>query len=667
MDTDDPSHISRSLYGIMTQLFGNKKEIYIRRTATNLRDKVLGLQDSLYTASYSGSEADGFRCQPSSNDWIFVPTNYRVIPSDSYLALYESNTPVLLMENEMTKPGYTLIRLPDHTTGFQININGNPFVPLLNGQYLSSKKWKKILNASHNHETTMQGPCAQWEIGGCKFNYTWCLKGDIFPINAQPSFQRLRQSSWPTPEVINSIGNDGVLFVPSGAKQSFFEETEWMVSYSLAEKKLIHSMNHTQFLCFALLKMFLKEAIDADKEVKGLLSSYFMKTALFWEITTCPDYWNPSTLLSCFWKCFSRLLQWVSNSHCPNFFIPEDNMFEEKLDGKCRGMLFQHLRTLHREGYKCLLRCPSFAQYHMPEILNGHSISAERVKCTICVAQAIITEQLNSSPRHPYCFGVNKKVVTVILNNFMQNATGSLEGFIARNWMYQSLSNLCVSQSRKSLTLWSCNKTFYKTHMQRMKVFLSCRTDSACNYLYQAMECYNIGKYNQTLTLTQRAKKAIFSQCIVSSKNLSHDKLKTAGVEVLPIETFMMSSFVDSLHYNKNIPELYVEDAFCIIGGQVSPAICALLLQFLCYSKLRYTQQCDEALYEMFLVIQHGNKDHIDKRFLDTAWQILGICQQMSGYTRAAFHSYRMALHTRFLLPQETVFIRLGTLLAKCF
>ena len=672
MDKDDPSHISRSLYGIMTQIVGNKKEVSVRRTATNLRDKVLRLENevtnSSYIARFSGSKADGFRCQPSSDEWIFVLTNYRVIPSDSYIALYETDIQLLLMESEMTKPGYTLIRLPDHNSGFRIN-NVNPFVSLLNGQYLSSKKWRQILNTciSHSHEISFQGPCTKWEIGGCEFNNTWCLKGDIFPINAQLSFQRLRQSSWPTPEVIHSIENDGVLFVPVGSKQTIFWETEWMISYSQAEMKLIHSMNHTQFLCYALLKMFFKEAIDANKDVKGLLSCYFTRTALFWEIATCPDYWNPSTLLSCFWKCFSRLLQWMSNSHCPHFFVPEDNMFEDKLDGKCRDMLLQHLRTLHREGYKCLLRCPSFAAYQMPEVLNGLSISAQRIKCTICVAKAIIIEQANSSPINPHCLPVNKKVVIVLLNYFMHNATGSLEGFIARNWMYQSLSRLCVSQSRKSLNLGSCNKMFYKTHMQRMEVYRSCRTDSACNHLYQAMECYNLGKYSQTLKLTQRAKKAIFSQCTISSNNLSHDKFKMAGVEYLPMETVMMSSFVDSLRHDNNIAELYIEDKFSFVRGQVSPAICALLLQYLCYSKLRYSQQRDEALYDMFLIIQHGNKDHIDKRFLDTAWQILGICQQMSGYTRAAFHSYRMALHTRHLLPQETVFIRLGTLIAKCF
>ena len=128
------------------------------------------------------------------------------------------------------------------------------------------------------------------------------------------------------------------------------------MSFSLAEKKFIHAMNHTQFLCYGVLKLFLKEAIDENPEVKGLLCSYFLKTALFCELTTTSNLWNPSSLLSGFWKCFCRLLQWINCSYCPNFFIPQNNMFEGKIEGTNRNKLLQHMRTLYGEGYRCLLR-----------------------------------------------------------------------------------------------------------------------------------------------------------------------------------------------------------------------------------------------------------------------------------------------------------------------
>jgi hypothetical protein len=50
----------------------------------------------------------------------------------------------------------------------------------------------------------------------------------------------------------------------------------------MAEKQLSHAMNYTQILCYSLLKLSLKNIIDRNDNVKGLLCSYFMKTAVFW-------------------------------------------------------------------------------------------------------------------------------------------------------------------------------------------------------------------------------------------------------------------------------------------------------------------------------------------------------------------------------------------------
>ena len=94
----------------------------------------------------------------------------------------------------------------------------------------------------------------------------------------------------------------GCHFVAIGAKESPTELIEWQISFSATEKTLIHSMNQVQFLCYGILKIFLKEAIDINTEMKGLLCSYryFLKTSLFWEISTNSLVWNASNFFSCF-------------------------------------------------------------------------------------------------------------------------------------------------------------------------------------------------------------------------------------------------------------------------------------------------------------------------------------------------------------------------------
>ena len=122
----------------------------------------------------------------------------------------------------------------------------------------------------------IHGPCVSGTIESIDFDFAMCLKCDFWPINARDCIKRLHQCGWPSHDTILGIASGGVLFVPIGAKQSYFEDTEWRMSFSLAEKKLIHAMNHTQFLCYAILKLFLKETIETNVEVIGLLCSYFL-------------------------------------------------------------------------------------------------------------------------------------------------------------------------------------------------------------------------------------------------------------------------------------------------------------------------------------------------------------------------------------------------------
>ena len=160
-------------------------------------------------------------------------------------------------------------------------------------------------------------------------------------------------------------------------------------------------MNHVQFLCYGLLKIFLKEAIDVNTEIKGLMCSYFLKTALFWEISTGSMQWNVSNFLSCFWKCFQLLLHWINNEYCPNFFIQENNMFASKVHGAARKRLLSHLMPLYEEGYNCLLRCPSIqhklhAIIQRPLMVNRIERTEESEKCQVEVQ--LILEIWNSSP-----------------------------------------------------------------------------------------------------------------------------------------------------------------------------------------------------------------------------------------------------------------------------
>lgn len=104
-------------------------------------------------------------------------------------------------------------------------------------------------------------------------------------------------------------------------------------------------MNQTQFLTYGLLKTILKEVLnDGLKDENKLLSSYHIKTVVFWAIQQNTLHnWCPQSMLDGFLICYKVLLRCIYEGVCPNFFIPQNNMFLGKINGSAQSELFDRL------------------------------------------------------------------------------------------------------------------------------------------------------------------------------------------------------------------------------------------------------------------------------------------------------------------------------------
>ena len=667
--------ISLSLNAMLNVIIGSEMFINIRRVTTNLRDDIFKIQCELVNSPlvpcYSGSRAEGLRFKSSDDDWMAIYRYIKVIQTYSYTTIYDSNMTLLLMENEMTKPGFTLLKLIGESKEQVIKWSKEY---ILNGYYLSCKRWREFHTQPSLSQFT-HGPCASGKLGTLEYDIVYCLKCDIWPANAQDCIRRLQQSAWPSHDTIISIVNDGVLFVPIGAKQSVFENTEWRMSFSLAEKKLIHAMNHTQFLCYGLLKIFLKQAIDVNPDVKGLLCSYFLKTALLWEITTSSNKWNPSSLLFCFWNCFRRLLQWVSCSYCPNFFIPQNNMFEGKIEGTNRDKLLEHLKILHYEGYHCLLRCQSLAHAMSLTMMNRNvKIIAGQME-NIVIAPVVITESFErieiqlSKPCKP-------NIQSILMYRFAY-VTSSHQQFLLKTWLHGYLTDYSLSGTNISAEAdGESNRSQYNNLTKRMNTVRRSRIDSVTHYLYRAMLCYSSGRYNCALRLVQESKEKTSSpDSLYCHKNPTNKQYIEVGLDHLPIETVMRRHILHTVRIgnDQNIPELYLERLIGNIHTKgrvfIPPLVCAFFLQYLCHRKLGYLTEADHALFELSLLVTHDDAHHIDLHYRAVSWQILGICQQTSGDDQAACRSLMISQRQTLkdLTFKFATCVRLGIILVKHF
>lgn len=66
-------------------------------------------------------------------------------------------------------------------------------------------------------------------------------------------------------------------------------------------------------------------------------------------------------------------------------------------------------------------------------------------------------------------------------------------------------------------------------------------------------------------------------------------------------------------------------------------------LECLCYRHIDKTLS-QAALDELQVLVHQGQGQHIFDIHKDISWEILGICQQMSGNNQAALYAYRQSL-----------------------
>ncbi|CAC5423765.1 unnamed protein product [Mytilus coruscus] len=129
-------------------------------------------------------------------------------------------------------------------------------------------------------------------------------------------------------------------------------DLEWRISLSLQERKLMFNLTDVQYKCYVVLKMLNQNNLNLD-----CLTSFHWKTCLFYVIENSKSsVWEKKQLCHCIKMCVKQMLKWVKLGVCPNYFIPEDNLFDGRLHNSWRLQSEKKLEELIDEGFDCFLR-----------------------------------------------------------------------------------------------------------------------------------------------------------------------------------------------------------------------------------------------------------------------------------------------------------------------
>nr|XP_022298647.1 uncharacterized protein LOC111107655 [Crassostrea virginica] len=362
--------ISESVYVGLCLKIGTPQQVAIRRDVVDIKELLVHkVRSTDYLVRMeSGSRREGFRFKDSDRDVMFWSNYNQVLWDFSQSILYNTHIYTLILcESSESPPGFTLLWLPLEKAGRRVlsscvRING--------ALYISSAMYRHNTCTVGRPDSTVHGPCSSGiSDGGFEYDHAHCFVSDFWPPSASSWTDRCH--SWPPPQVVNDIVRSGCHFVAIGHKHGNHADNEWRISFSQAEQKLVYAMNHTQFLAYGLLKLFLKEFNRGKIEEEKILCSYHMKTAIFWALQgNTIDHWCPQNLLAGFWVCYKLLLKWVYEGVCPNFFIPENNMFLNKVHGVAQRNLFTELNGLYEKGIAFLLQIPSISSYIMDVLCN---------------------------------------------------------------------------------------------------------------------------------------------------------------------------------------------------------------------------------------------------------------------------------------------------------
>ncbi|XP_062575215.1 uncharacterized protein LOC134237139 [Saccostrea cucullata] len=656
MDSTSPSRaktdmqlMSEYQYRSLCQDIGTSKVIDAKRDLMDisevLQNQALGNGDVFMG---SGSNREGFRLQGSDVDSMFWPDNHRVIWDLSQSFSYKIQRKTLILSDSSdSPPGYTLLYLLSPSLNQEVQ---KACVKMDNKHYISSSKYiqSKCSPTYLNSNPRMHGPCISKSHGILDIDYAYGFFSDFWPPSASSWTER--SHSWPKPHIVDDVLKSGCHFVAIGHELGRHEHNEWRISFSLAERKLVYSMNHCQFITYGLLKFFLKKIInDGQSDDDKLLRSYHMKTAIFWVLqqNAIPE-WTPQNLLECFWVCFKQILKWVYEGVCPNFFIPNNNMFLKSIHGKEQHVLFIRLYKLYEQGVlECLFiksceGCQDILQNHISICTDEDSLISEAdfdVKLFEEIFYNDTLPALNAQMCLKYLYTIEQSIGLPL---------SKYQVIVVQRHTCSILQKLAFILHMDSLT--QKNKRKYradKLFCQILKFAASfgCITDM----LFIAIYYYKTYRYMKALFIINLIRIKLARPYVIQNFD-EVPEMYSMALGSQSWSTKMRHAVAWNIKLHNKMPyisELIPEHQSSLRNDipslMVPPFILLNMLEILCYNHTD-PMKAQKNLYilKINLLLDEGYRISTDVS--NIAWHILGMCQQMTGHFQDALYSYQQSL-----------------------
>ncbi|VDI79280.1 Hypothetical predicted protein [Mytilus galloprovincialis] len=608
---------------------GTEMNIHNRQRLFIIQDMMCKLSDFEMTQISSGSLAEGLDLPGSDLDVMFLIKNVDVIQNIRNIK-HPIRNPTLVMELDNAHPGFTKLRLI--ADGQEELVKFECCESTTNGSYLSVKEFLlKINHRLNRFKMSVHGPCIS--TSSQSIDLAVCLRSKSLPNSVIPWARRHRHK-WPPNFAIDEIVKYGCLLVPIGPRTISDNTLLWRLSFSVAEKQLVHSFNFTQLLCYGLLKLTLKRIINKNDSVKDLLCSYFLKTALFWVSEEVDiEIFKLLKLFHCFILCLDKLVLWIHNCYCPNYFIPKHNMFLGKIDQSNNKKLLSVLDSIKCGGIDGLIK------NLFPNESGNHNLFKTTSFMMLDFNFYRIGKLIHGARNSYCCYKLLQYVKYLQMfesSKFIIDVCEYLHGKYSQNAVQ------CLPPPTKICKTNTLHKRYHR-HLQD-----GIRTDSVSGWLLYASFYYVTGQYKVTLTLIDYVlsrcnEDMVYLSWDIVEKEYTNSYRQNVHPKLTLADRMKLATVnkVDFIRHSSLIPEeiqLEVENAMM----SIPPAVLSYCLKFLSHHHLGDVFNRQLTLYDLFLTVHYNY--FVTKEEISDSLTILGVCAEIAGDKCNAYECYNQAL-----------------------
>ena len=673
MGSWSPEH-NAYLSCLLDEVTGTAEMVNIRRDYCKLHDCIFPAAapaEAKGNVYYTGSRAEGLDLPGSDddymidfNDWCDIEVSEssadltRLTRKNKLLIVTDNVPPAFVVLKCVSLQNQKLLHsvvYSDDTIylGSELFVTASPILNLFSGkkQGPSFETWSEYEDTSENGADHVPSIL-------CKF----------WPESATEWKDRPRQYGWPSQHDKESIEAFGFHLVPVGHPLSSKKIFEWRLSFSIAERTLVWSFNHTQLQCYAVMKLILKEFIKkkSSEKHKSVLCSYFIKTFLFWQFErTESSFWQPTNLTVCIMYLLNAFYDCIHDGILRHYFVPRFNLLEIKLTPEAQSELLHLLRMVLEIGIPILVQCNSLSavlsKIHQvsdkdqclrrkEEILRDRELDNDVF--LIKTFTLIFSEDIHSLS--PIRNSLERILVAVIRLTYDGHCSTSLPVYAIRH-----LYRLIAVERLHSCYYQGNSLVHYYTNFLYQNVY---GADIASSRLWLATFLLRQGNYCASLYTINNVLSSIPPYALYycggiktgdDSKHLYIETYCSRNTDIIcrAKEAWLHDMQFSQKQYNFVTRAIQIElqyGDFCL-GVWLSPFTYAYYLMFLCYHGLSQYDNRDRALRQL---VETVNDEERLCNFRNQSYNIAGHCMLIAGQVERARSMFlRSAYSTHSLSP----------------